>query len=547
MSSAAGASYPILRHRLDADIVAVRGRDRIDRATFLRDVAALAALLPDHRYILNLCTDRYRFMVGLAAALCRRQISLLPPGDTAGVLGVMTEDYPDLYALTDTTRVPLPGLSYPETLDGDGARQTVPEIPAAQTALILFTSGSTGRPMPAAKSWGTLVRSAHAAGDRLGVQRLTHPTIIGTVPHQHSYGLESTILLGLQHGLIIDAGGLFYPADIRARIEAAKGSSILVTTPVHLQALVAEPDGMPPVDLILSATAPLAMSLAETAEACFRAPLVEIYGCTEAGQMATRRTVQTEAWHSLDGVAVEDLDDRAWASGDAVEGRVLLQDIVEQAGDGLFLLRGRSADLVDVAGKRTSLAYLNHHLLEIEGVVDGAFVMQEPAPGRVARLAALVVAPGLDADAIPRSLRTRIDAAFLPRPLVFVESLPRNALGKLPRDALLQLLREPVPPQSAEIHFAPDHATAAGHFPGNPIIPGALLLDEVVRAITADADGGDAALIRAAKFFHPVRPGESLRLEWRPAASGAFTFECHVTDDDALAATGTIEIGKTER
>ena len=539
MDSLAAVTYPILRHAFDDDIVAVRGSGRIDRATFLRDVAALAGLLPDHGYVLNLCTDRYRFMVGLAAALCSGQISLLPPGDTAGVLGVMAEDYPDLYALTDTTRVALRSLSYPETLDDDGTRAAVPAIASEQTALILFTSGSTGRPMPAAKSWGALVRSARAAGDRLGVQRLSCPTIIGTVPHQHSYGLESTILLGLQHGLVIDAGGLFYPADIRARIEAARGSCILVTTPVHLQALVAEPGGMPPVDLILSATAPLAVSLAKTAEACFHAPLVEIYGCTEAGQMATRRTVQSEAWQSLDGVLVENCDGRAWASGDAVEGHVLLQDIVEPVGDGLFLLRGRSADLVDVAGKRTSLAYLNHHLLAIEGVTDCAFVMQDAEPGRVARLAALVVAPGLDADAIQRALRARIDAAFLPRPLVIVDSLPRNALGKLPRETLLRLLHEPK--QSAEIHFAIDHATAAGHFPGNPIIPGALLLDEVVHAITAHS--GDGVVIRSAKFFRPVRPGESIRAQWRLANNGAIAFECHVTADGALAATGTIEIG----
>jgi acyl-coenzyme A synthetase/AMP-(fatty) acid ligase len=436
----AGA-YTILRHLHDDDSIANRGQQPINRATFLRDVAALAARLPDHRFILNLCTDRYRFMVGFAAALCRQQISLLPPGDAVGMLGVIAEDYPDLYALTDTTSVPLPGLTYPDALDDDGPGRAVPLVPGQQTALVLFTSGSTGRPTPVAKSWGALVRSALAAGERLGVQRLTGPTVVGTVPHQHSYGLESTILLGLQHGLIVDAGGLFYPADIRARIEAANGRCILVTTPVHLQAMVEEPDGMPQVDLILSATAPLSTSLAERAEACFRAPLIEIYGCTEAGQMATRRTVRSEHWHCLDGVVVNARNGGTWASGASVEGRVLLQDVVEQIGNGRFLLRGRSTDLVDVAGKRTSLAYLNHHLMMIEGVTDGAFVMQDPESGRVARLAALVVAPGLGADAIRRLLRERIDAAFLPRPLVFVDSLPRNALGKLPRDTLLQLLR----------------------------------------------------------------------------------------------------------
>ena len=54
--------------------------------------------------------------------------------------------------------------------------------------LVLFTSGSTGKPKPVPKCWGPLARSALAAGARLGGDELAGATIIGTVPHQHSYG-----------------------------------------------------------------------------------------------------------------------------------------------------------------------------------------------------------------------------------------------------------------------------------------------------------------------------------------------------------------------
>ncbi len=437
----AGA-YPITRHGGEDDIVAVRAKQGIGRAAFLRDVAALAAKLPAHRYVLNLCADRYRFMVGFAAAMCRGQISLLPPADAPGMLNAVAADYPDLYVLTDgAARAGLPNFVYPGELDDGGAAGSVPAIPGTQPALILFTSGSTGRPAPVPKSWGVLVRSTLAAGARLGISRLAGATVIGTVPHQHSYGLESTILLGLQHGLAVEAGGLFYPADIRAAIEAAGRPCVLVTTPVHLRALVAEPGGMPAVDLILSATAPLPRDLAAQAEACFGASLIEIYGCTEAGQVASRRTAEGVDWHCLDGVRLNERGGRFWASGPAVEGTALLQDVIEPTGPGRFRLGGRSADLVDVAGKRTSLAYLNHQLMEIAGVQDGVFFMPDAAGSQVARLAACVVAPGMRAEDLLAALRARIDAAFLPRPLVFADALPRNALGKLPRAALLQLLR----------------------------------------------------------------------------------------------------------
>ena len=54
----------------------------------------------------------------------------------------------------------------------------------------------------------------------------------------------------------------------------------------------------------------------------------------------------------------------------------------------------------------------------------------------MARLGAVVVAPGLSVAALTELLRQRIDPVFLPRPLLMVEQLPRNATGKLPQQAL---------------------------------------------------------------------------------------------------------------
>jgi acyl-coenzyme A synthetase/AMP-(fatty) acid ligase len=117
-------------------------------------------------------------------------------------------------------------------------------------------------------------------------------------------------------------------------------------------------------------------------------------------------------------------------------------DVLEARGDQRFILLGRTEDLVNIAGKRGSLGYLNHHLNAIPGVLDGTFFVREEEPssaGSVTRLAAFVVAPSLDAAALLERLRERIDPVFLPRPLLFVERLPRSATGKLPREALLSL------------------------------------------------------------------------------------------------------------
>jgi acyl-coenzyme A synthetase/AMP-(fatty) acid ligase len=118
-------------------------------------------------------------------------------------------------------------------------------------------------------------------------------------------------------------------------------------------------------------------------------------------------------------------------------------DILEPVTDELFLLHGRIADLVNIAGKRHSLASLNHLLNTIPGVVDGAFYMpDETGHNHIARLAACVVAPGLDAPHLLAALREQIDPVFLPRPLLFVDALPRNSTGKLPREALQALFQQ---------------------------------------------------------------------------------------------------------
>ncbi|MBU6448417.1 MAG: AMP-binding protein [Rhodospirillales bacterium] len=437
-----GRLYEVLTHG-PREIVAFGPEGSIPAARFRRDVAALAAMLPEAGFLVNLCADRYRFMVGFAAALLRGQVSLMPAAATPAILKDLAEEYPGLYALTDGEAPALPHLSFPANLPE--AEETKLSIPGAQPAVVLFTSGSTGKPKPVTKSWGVLVHSARTAGARLGVGAIRGGCIVGTVPHQHSYGLESVITLAWQHGLAVSAAAPLFPDDVRTVLQAAPEPRLLVTTPVHLRALTADPGKMPALAMLLSATAPLPPALAEAAETTFRAPLLEIYGCTEAGQIATRRPTRESDWHCFDAVRLHRDDNGWWAQGAAVEGIAPVQDEIELTGDQHFRLGNRSADLVNIAGKRSSIAYLNHQLLAIPGVKDGTFLMEEGETQAVPRLKALAVAPGLTASQILQALRERLDTAFLPRPLVLVESLPRNNLGKLLRADMLALTARRAP------------------------------------------------------------------------------------------------------
>lgn len=86
-----------------------------------------------------------------------------------------------------------------------------------------------------------------------------------------------------------------------------------------------------------------------------------------------------------------------------------------------------------------------------------------------------------------------------------------------------------------ECFFAPDHPAAQGHFPGNPIIPGAVLLAEALRLIEGELGRSLSPLeIRAAKFFRPTRPGDRVVIEFTGSAPGEIRFACSVRGSKVL-------------
>lgn len=99
-------------------------------------------------------------------------------------------------------------------------------------------------------------------------------------------------------------------------------------------------------------------------------------------------------------------------------------------------------------------------------------------------------------------------------------------------------------PHLVELRFPADHPTAAGHFPGNPIIPGALLLDVICHAIIGAAAGQQACAIRSVKFLRPVRPGDGIGLSWRIVGEET-RFDATLRETEELAVTGTLRLGRS--
>lgn len=438
-------SLPLASHTSLNSIIAWRSTNAVTLGQFLADVDHLVSLLPAGSHMFNMCSDRYYFSVGLAAAIVSNKISLLPSTYTPEVVRQIKDFAPDVFCLTDNDHCPvdLPQLQYPVMAINKTDLLAIPHIDSQQCIAIVFTSGSTGSPQLHPKTWGTLVTSVQAEASRIGLEPNSASTLIGTVPPQHMYGLESTVLMAWHTGNALNAAQPFYPADICQTLQQTPSPRLLVSSPVHLRALIDNELVLPTITQVVSATAPLSKQLANDIESHFNAPLVEIYGSTETGLIATRRSTQTEQWQLLPDISLIVKDDGVFACGGHVETLTIMSDVIEIITKEYFLLHGRIADLVNIAGKRHSLASLNHILNSIPGVIDGAFYMPDDTDNdrMTTRLAACVVAPELNATDLLAILRQHVAPIFLPRPLLFVERLPRNETGKLSRASLKDLFQ----------------------------------------------------------------------------------------------------------
>jgi acyl-coenzyme A synthetase/AMP-(fatty) acid ligase len=442
----AGRLLPLLKVDDPQRVVALHEGQAITAAQFVAHVERVAAQLPEAPAAVNLCEDRYAFLVAFCAIALRGQANLLPPSRAPQAVEEVMAAYPGCHAVGDQALHPapqrfhvLPPLPVAEAV----AMETAwPALPALQTVAVGYTSGSTGTPRANAKSW----RSFHAstAGNLRMLQQVVgeHFSVVATVPPQHIYGVEMSILLPLLGDVQVHSGRPFFPADIATALEDMQAPRVLVTTPVHLRALVASGVNLPPLAAMLSATAPMPPELATQAEQRFHAPLLEVFGSTETCAFASRRVTADERWSLYHGVHLHPQPDGTQIEAPQLDVPTVLADIVSLHDDGRrFELRGRHADLLEIAGKRASLGDLTRRLLAIPGVEDGAvFQLDEADAIGVRRIAALAVAPGLDEHAILDALRVSIDPVFLPRPLRRVDRLPRNETGKLPRAALLEML-----------------------------------------------------------------------------------------------------------
>lgn len=429
----------------------------VDQQQFVTDLAALRDRLQDAGTLCNLFQDRYQFSLGVVAGLLNKQPIVLPPSLAPQAIRASLSQAADPVILSNSAEHEALAacLSFEssqsnqaENWDYTSALQENP------TEIRVYSSGSTKQPKCNVKTW-KMLRGGAAITDQIvqGLDALPAEVgLLGTTPHGHMYGLEATIFASLGFGHCSFRDTIFYPADLEAAIEAARACGIsklvLITSPAHLRFLEAAVMAAPEIICVLSATAPFPQALAKKLAARQDLKVMEIYGSTETGSMALRQTAYDEAWTLSAGFELHHQPSAACqATAPHLPRPIALEDEIQQHPDGRFSLLGRAGDMVSVRGKRNRLAGLNSILSEVAEISDGIFLHDKRSESDALAIAVVPHKGSSLSEAdlrahLRRYLLQHLDAAFVPKKMLFLPQIPRSPTGKVTRATTIELLKQ---------------------------------------------------------------------------------------------------------
>lgn len=90
-----------------------------------------------------------------------------------------------------------------------------------------------------------------------------------------------------------------------------------------------------------------------------------------------------------------------------------------------------------------------------------------------------------------------------------------------------------------------DHPSLPGHFPGHPVVPGVVILDEVIAAFHARFPATRVAGMAQVKFLAPLAPGEEVTVALERTGEAQAQFQCRTRD--AVITTGTLRLSEVPK
>jgi len=337
---------------------------------------------------------------------------------------------------------------------------------------VVLTSGTTGTPKGARRPEPRNWMPAAAILSRIPLR--AGETTVVAAPMFHTWGFAG-LQISLALGSTMVLRRKFSPADCLADIERSK-ARVLVVVPVMLQRMLELPatertHDMSSLRIIAASGSAIGAPLVKKVLAEFGPALYNLYGSTEVSWVSIANPDDllarpATAGRAPVGTQLEILDDdgtpvdgdtvgrvfvgngmlfegytRAGEDKEVVRGMMCTGDLGHLDEDGLLYIDGRSDDMVVSGGENVFPGEVENLINELDGVREVVVVgVQDGDFG--ARLAAYVVRESdgtgepVDTDSIRQHVKAHLARFSVPRDVVFLDELPRNATGKVVARAL---------------------------------------------------------------------------------------------------------------
>jgi acyl-coenzyme A synthetase/AMP-(fatty) acid ligase len=407
----------------------------------------VARRLTPGRPVVLACSDRYAFMVGLAAAWSRGSVVHLPAVGRRTFVEALARGVGDAILIHDQPG--WNGLSVAATTPSRPVGE--PEIDWDAPAAVVYTSGSSGTPCAHTKTLGQLLGEAALLTKEFS---LATRRMVSLVPSAHLYGLLFGILVPFVGGGSVSRTSPLLPSDVFSTLSMNTGD-VLVAAPPHLTAIAStQPAALVSLDIVFSSGAALPDAVVTMLTAA-GTRVVQVFGSTETGGIGYR-VGSDQTWKTFPGVQITvQVDDRLAVDSPWLppkEPRPFVTHDRAALEDAGFRHLGRADSIVKVGGRRVNLR-------EIEGCVrsvphvTAAAVLSRPVTSAVGTEILVAVEAPVGGGPTPDDLRRHLSAHLdvLPWQFRVVAQLPQNAMGKSERQVLLELFDKAhvaIPPSS---------------------------------------------------------------------------------------------------
>ncbi|MBI9105594.1 MAG: acyl-CoA synthetase [Spirochaetales bacterium] len=411
-----------------------------------------------------------------------------------------------------------------------------PLIDADTARITLFTSGSTGKPKAFSKRLTELEVETRELSRQWG-GLLEGRKMYSTVNHQHIYGLLFMVFLPVSSGLPFCADQIRFPESLGNLSDA---EPILVCSPAffkRVSAIEFNADVFSEGTVIFSSGGVLSEKVAREIEARLGTSPLEIYGSTETGGIAYRKSVAQTAWTPFPRNAVTINE----------ENRIVVKSpyILEPSGftcsdlghfvdDGRFILEGRMDSIVKIEEKRISLTEVEFRLIESVLIKDSCVIA---LTGKRQYLAAAIQLSDEGLEFFKDSDKREVNVYFrehlakylentvIPKKWRLVDKIPRNTQDKVKRTEIEALFRKnedlniysvSIENSSAVIDFTLGIGSVYfnGHFREFSILPGVVQCDLAMRFAHEHLSSTlKMKSISRMKFKKPILPETRLLLE----------------------------------